>query len=79
MEKYHKFIILSTVLLDNLKQFHLAFRITFRLFTTFFCARKGKMRSIFTGTKKCAGAKHHKGACADWCFAEAEPPKGGEA
>jgi len=25
----------------------------------------------FTGTKKCAGAKYHKGACADWCFAEA--------
>jgi hypothetical protein len=37
------------------------------------------MRSIFTGAKKCAGAKHHKGACADWCFAEAEPPIGGEA
>ena len=25
---------------------------------------------------KCAGAKHHKGPKPDWCFAEAEPPKG---
>ena len=33
----------------------------------------------FTGTKKSAGTKTHKGACADWVFVEAEPPKGGEA
>jgi len=29
----------------------------------------------FTGTKKCAGTKTHKGACADWVFVEAEPPE----
>jgi len=29
----------------------------------------------FTGTKKCAGTKIHKGACADWVFVEAEPPE----
>jgi hypothetical protein len=33
----------------------------------------------FTGTKKCAGTKHHKGRQPDWCFVEAEPPEqGGE-
>jgi hypothetical protein len=37
------------------------------------------MRSIFTGAKKCAGAKPHKGHKPDCGFAEAEPPKGGEA
>jgi hypothetical protein len=34
------------------------------------------MRSIFTGAKKCAGAKPHKRAKPDCGFAEAEPPKG---
>jgi hypothetical protein len=30
-------------------------------------------------TAKCGGAKSHKGACADWSFAEPEPPEqGGE-
>jgi len=29
----------------------------------------------FTGTKKCAGTKAHKGACADWVFVEAAPPE----
>jgi hypothetical protein len=37
------------------------------------------MRSIFTGAKKCDGAKLHKGRKPDCGFAEAEPPKGGEA
>jgi hypothetical protein len=37
------------------------------------------MRSIFTGAKKCAVAKPHKGRKPDCGFAEAEPPKGGEA
>jgi hypothetical protein len=33
----------------------------------------------FTGTKKCGGAKYHKGRQPDWCFAEPEPPEqGGE-
>jgi hypothetical protein len=35
--------------------------LTFRLFTTFFCARLGKMQSIFTGAKNCGGEKPHKG------------------
>ena len=34
------------------------------------------MRSIFTGAKKCAGAKPHKGRKPDCGFAEAESPKG---
>jgi hypothetical protein len=33
----------------------------------------------FAGLAKCGGAKSHKGACADWVFAEPEPPEqGGE-
>ncbi|MDR2547053.1 MAG: hypothetical protein LBC96_06005 [Lachnospiraceae bacterium] len=33
----------------------------------------------FAGLAKCGGAKSHKGACADWGFAEPEPPElGGE-
>jgi len=28
-----------------------------------------KLRSSFSQTKKCGGAKHHKGRKPDWCFA----------
>jgi hypothetical protein len=44
-----------------------------------FFVRDKKITKAILAHKKCAGAKHHKGACADWCFAEAEPPQGGEA
>jgi hypothetical protein len=53
----HFYIFVKFYLYKTLAQL----RITFRLYATFFCARLEKMRSIFTGAKKCGGAKPHKG------------------
>jgi len=44
----------------------------------FFVCDKGNAKH-FQHTKKCGGAKRHKGRKPDWCFAEPEPPTGGEA
>ena len=38
-----------------------------------------KERGAFRQPQNCGGAKHHKGHKPDWCFAEPEPPTGGEA
>jgi hypothetical protein len=33
-----------------------------------------KEHEVFQQPQKCGGAKYHKGACADWYFAEPKPP-----
>jgi len=38
-----------------------------------------KEREAFQQPQNCGVAKHHKGRKPDWCFAEPEPPYGGEA
>jgi len=34
-----------------------------------------KEHEVFQQPQNCGGAKYHKGACADWYFAEPEPRK----
>jgi len=34
-----------------------------------FCGCDKGNAKHFQQPQKCGGAKHHKGACADWCFA----------
>jgi hypothetical protein len=38
-----------------------------------------KERKVFQQLQNCGGAKRHEGRKPDWCFAEPEPPLGGEA
>jgi hypothetical protein len=58
---------------NSIISLHLTFKV-YDVFATQISETEG-----FAGLQKCGGAKLHIGACADWGFAESEPPEqGGE-